>query len=57
MSAIHWLTCPKCAYRFYILEEHAGFGYLWFCPSCQHEFREAEQRAARTPRASTTASM
>lgn len=50
MSAIRWLTCPECAYRFYILEEQTGYGYLWFCPSCKHEFRESEQgeRVARS---------
>ncbi len=43
MSAIRWLTCPKCTYRFYILEEQTGYGFLWFCPSCKHEFRESDQ--------------
>lgn len=45
MSAIRWLTCPECKYRFYIIEEQAGLGYLWFCPTCKHEFRESEQTA------------
>ena len=48
MSAIRWLTCPTCAYRFYIIEEQAGLGYLWFCPSCRREFRENERSAAAT---------
>ena len=42
MAGIHWLTCPECSYRFYILEEEAGQGFEWFCPHCQHRFTEAE---------------
>ena len=44
MSGIRWLTCPSCDYRFYIVEEQAGQGFLWFCPSCKHEFREDDQQ-------------
>lgn len=57
MSSIKWLTCPACAYRFYIVEEHAGHGFLWFCPSCKHEFREEDQRAADAAQMRTAASM
>jgi uncharacterized protein YbaR (Trm112 family) len=55
MSAIRWLTCPACKYRFYIIDEQGGLGYLWFCPSCKHEFRENEQPTApaATPRAAS----
>lgn len=42
MSAIKWLTCPKCANRFYIMAEHAGQAYEWFCPGCKHRFVEEE---------------
>ena len=42
MAGIHWLTCPKCSYRFYILEEEAGQGFEWFCPRCQQRFTEAQ---------------
>lgn len=42
MAGIHWLTCPKCSYRFYILQEEAGHNYEWFCPRCQARFTEAE---------------
>ncbi len=42
MSAIKWLTCPKCANRFYIIEEQAGQGFEWFCPQCKHRFVEDE---------------
>lgn len=42
MSNIKWLTCPACRYRFYIIEEQAGQGFLWFCPSCKHEFHEGD---------------
>jgi hypothetical protein len=44
---IAWLTCPSCAYRFYIHAEQEGFGYLWFCPKCKHEFREEDSPDAR----------
>lgn len=57
MSSIKWLTCPACAYRFYIVEEHAGHGFVWFCPSCKHEFREEDQRAADAAQMRTAASM
>lgn len=57
MSAIHWLVCPKCGFRFYIIEEQSGHGYLWFCPSCKHEFREREQEVTRAPRPSGAASI
>jgi predicted Zn finger-like uncharacterized protein len=42
MSKIFWLKCPACRYRFYIVDEHSGHGYLWFCPKCKHEFRELD---------------
>ena len=57
MSAIKWLVCPKCAYRFYIIEEQAGHGLLWFCPACKHEFRENEQKGSAATRAPSPASM
>jgi hypothetical protein len=50
VSNIRWLQCPACRFRFYIIEEHAGHGYTWFCPKCRHEF--AEDQSA--DRASTT---
>lgn len=50
MSNIKWLGCPKCAYRFYIIEEQAEQGFLWFCPMCKHEFRETD--GGSVPRAS-----
>ena len=42
MSGIKWLVCPACRYRFYIVEEQAGRGFEWFCPSCKHEFGDDE---------------
>src|SRR5688572_25856772 len=42
MSNIKWVQCPACAFRFYIIEEHAGQGFTWFCPKCRHEFKEDE---------------
>jgi hypothetical protein len=42
VSNIKWLQCPACTFRFYIIEEHAGHGYTWFCPKCRHEFTEDE---------------
>lgn len=55
MSGIKWLSCPKCAFRFYIISEHADQGFDWFCPRCKHEFREDQQgqgAAAGRPAAS-----
>ncbi len=49
MSRICWLTCPACRFRFYILEEHAGQGFLWFCPACKKEFRESESAERVAP--------
>ena len=42
MSGIKWLICPACRYRFYIVEEQAGHGFQWFCPSCKLDFGDAE---------------
>jgi DNA-directed RNA polymerase subunit RPC12/RpoP len=51
VSNIEWLQCPDCSYRFYIIEEHAGHGYIWFCPKCRREFTEDQSgdRAGHAP--------
>jgi len=49
VSGIFWLQYPACSYRFYIIDEQRGNGYLWFCPKCKHEFRESQ--SAEDPRA------
>ncbi len=41
-----YLTCPRCGYEFYITDEFAGQGYDWFCPRCQHVFKEQETAPA-----------
>jgi ribosomal protein L37AE/L43A len=51
MSGIKWLTCPKCAYRFYIVDEHANQGFEWFCPKCKHTFDEEAALAASPAKA------
>jgi predicted Zn finger-like uncharacterized protein len=51
MAGIVWLTCPNCAFRFYIIDDDAGQGFEWFCPKCQHRFTEAESADRSEPRA------
>ena len=53
MAGIAWITCPACEYRFYILEDEAGFGYEWFCPRCQHRFTEEQAADANRARETT----
>jgi uncharacterized paraquat-inducible protein A len=55
MSGIKWLTCPKCEFRFYIVEEHADQGFEWFCPRCKTTFSEAEDEAAHKVKVHRTA--
>lgn len=40
MSAIVWVTCPECGYRFYLVEGDVGKNNIWFCPQCGTEFPE-----------------
>jgi hypothetical protein len=51
VSGIKWLACPECRYRFYIIEEHAGQGFEWFCPKCKFTFGEDESVDEATARA------
>jgi hypothetical protein len=46
MARIYWLTCPRCAGRFYA--EYADFrhkGHQLWCPYCACRFAEDESPA------------
>lgn len=56
---IIYLTCPKCENEFYITDEFVGQGRDWFCPRCNHVFKEEESLSApgKARGARTTAGM